>query len=350
MTAPDSKSSGDRGSSTGASASDRPSSAGSAPPSSGSVQRKPVVSHLRHELRTALTAVIGYSDFLLESLDDDQGPQEMSRGLRDLKGAGDMTLAVVESHLDPTKLGDLPDGALPSVLSSLALACAPSVSVISGSFPGLIAAAEREGRYAIIPLLCKIQASGAMLDSLLQGYARGDVSPSLAAAAAIPAADAGAPQPQTAKPLIDELDEDPRKGRVLIVDDNSINRDLLRQWLERRGHEVEEASGGRSALELLRSRDYDVILLDLRMPDLDGAQVLTSLREEGRLGKTPVIMLSASDDVEGVVQCIKLGADDYLLKPYNAVLLRARLRLSLELKRLREREQEFAAYIERSRA
>jgi len=129
-------------------------------------------------------------------------------------------------------------------------------------------------------------------------------------------------------------------GRLLVVDDNKVNRLLLIRSLELQGHRASGAENGRQALEMLEREAYDLMLLDIAMPEMDGFQVLERLLASSRLRELPVIVTSAVEGVDSVVRCIELGADDYLHKPVNAVLLKARVRSSLEKKRLRDQQRE----------
>jgi sigma-B regulation protein RsbU (phosphoserine phosphatase) len=132
------------------------------------------------------------------------------------------------------------------------------------------------------------------------------------------------------------------------VDDVEMNRDLLARRLTQQGHEVEMAGNGREALDVLRSgREFDLVLLDVMMPELDGYQVLEALRADATLRSLPVIMVSAVNEVESVVRCLEAGAEDYLAKPFNPVLLRARVGSTLERKRLRDVERLHAKSLER---
>ncbi len=129
-------------------------------------------------------------------------------------------------------------------------------------------------------------------------------------------------------------------GTILLADDNRVNRLLLARGLEQQGHTVIFAEHGREALELLRSRQFDLLLLDVLMPELDGYQVLAELKADPQLRDLPVIMTSALDELDSVVKCVEMGAEDYLNKPINAVLLNARINASLEKKRLRDQQRE----------
>ena len=131
-----------------------------------------------------------------------------------------------------------------------------------------------------------------------------------------------------------------RGARLLVVDDNKVNRLLLARTLELQGHSVALAENGRVALEMLRREPFDLLLLDIEMPEMDGLQVLEQLKSDLQLRDLPVIVTSAIEGLDNVVRCIELGAEDYLHKPVNPVLLKARLGASLEKKRLRDQQKE----------
>ncbi|HTQ00760.1 MAG TPA: adenylate/guanylate cyclase domain-containing protein [Casimicrobiaceae bacterium] len=129
-------------------------------------------------------------------------------------------------------------------------------------------------------------------------------------------------------------------ARVLVADDNKVNRLLLTRNLELMGHEVHSAENGRVALDLLRKQRFDVVLLDMEMPEVDGFAVLAEMKEDLALRDVPVIVTSSLEGIDHVVRCIELGAEDYLHKPVNPVLLKARIGASLEKKRLRDQQKE----------
>ena len=131
-----------------------------------------------------------------------------------------------------------------------------------------------------------------------------------------------------------------RGARLLVADDNKVNRLLLTRSLELQGHRVASAENGRVALEMLRSESFDLLLLDMEMPELDGFQVLEQMVGDAKLRDVPVIVTSSLEGVAHVVRCIELGADDYLPKPVNGVLLKARINSSLEKKRLRDQQRD----------
>ncbi len=136
-------------------------------------------------------------------------------------------------------------------------------------------------------------------------------------------------------------------AHVLVVDDNAMNRDLLARRVERLGHTVGLAENGREALAQLDGAAFDLILLDVTMPEMDGYEVLERLKADPARAHIPVIMISAVDQAEEIARCIALGADDFLPKPFNPLLLKARMGTSLAKKRLHDRERLYAEGLER---
>ena len=130
-------------------------------------------------------------------------------------------------------------------------------------------------------------------------------------------------------------------ARLLVVDDDPINRRLLASYLKREGHEVATANDGAQGWELVQAEPFDVVLLDVLMPELDGYEVLAHIRADDDLCKLPVIMISSVEETDSIVRCIELGADDYLPKPFSPPLLRARINAGLARKRLADLEREY---------
>ena len=136
-------------------------------------------------------------------------------------------------------------------------------------------------------------------------------------------------------------------GVILAVDDMPENRELISRLLSRAGHTVISAVSGEEALEL-ETRGVDVVLLDLMMPGIGGSEVLKRMKEHEDLRATPVIMISGRQDMDQIIACIQAGADDYLLKPFNPVLLQARISAGIERKRWHDREEEYRHQLERN--
>jgi two-component system sensor histidine kinase/response regulator len=144
------------------------------------------------------------------------------------------------------------------------------------------------------------------------------------------------------------LDDTADPGFLLVVDDDASNREVLSRRLKRQGHDVHTVSNGLDALQQMRELPFDLVLLDIMMPDMDGYEVLRQIKSDDRLRHIPVIMISALNEVESVVRCIEAGAEDYLAKPFNPTLLKARIGVSLEKKRGRDRESALFEQLQRN--
>jgi len=195
----------------------------------------------------------------------------------------------------------------------------------------------------------KIHAAGKRLLAL--------VDERLSAASFGLAAEAEPPQPAPVKPPSvsfpfafsnESQKESEESGLLLVVDDNEENRDVLARRLQKQGHWAVTAPGGREALEALAEQPFDLVLLDIMMPEMDGYEVLSRIKNNPQTQRLPVIMISALDEMDSVVRCIEMGAADYLPKPFNPTLLRARVGASLREKRARDRELRYTAELAES--
>ena len=266
---------------------------------------------LRHELRTPLNHIIGYAELLLEELADG-GKPELTAGLAALRTDARQLLTSLNEVLARGQAGP-PD--LAAARDSLA---APLERVRSEG-EALHRLVSQAGAATVLPDLERIRAATDRLTELL---GRGTVTP---------AHERGAPRSDSSPPA-------PSRPVILVVDDNEENRDMLARRLTRQSYEVLRAAGGLAALETLGARPVDLVLLDVMMPDLDGYAVLQRLKADPALRSIPVLMISALDEIESVVRCIELGAEDYLNKPFDPVLLQARVGACLEKKRLHDQE------------
>jgi CheY-like chemotaxis protein len=301
--------------------------------------RRVLLANVRHELRTPLNAVIGYSEMLLDDFED-QGSDSLRSDLEKIHSAGGQLLALVNDVLDPAKVeaGD-PNLDLRHDLRT-------PINSIIGYSEMLQEEAEALNQTDIIPDLRKIRSAAErflfLIDDVVD-FSRieaGEMAPHLQAsdtAAIIQGAMTAASSLE--EDTVEEVRTD--RGRLLIVDDNEINRDVLARRLGPQGYTTVAAENGRKALEMVRTQKFDLLLLDVMMPELNGYEVLRHLKADSHLRDIPVIMISALDDMDSIVRCIKLGAEDYLPKPFDPVLLRARIGASLEKKRLRDQEIEY---------
>ena len=274
-----------------------------------------VLRRLRHELRTPVNHLIGYTELLLEDAPDDSGPWVAN--LQRIREAGRSVLAPIDDVI--AALRDRADAA--QAIARIR----PLLAEVADTCDLLDAEAHRRGAIDAVDDLAIIRNAAAQLLDLVTGPMTGPGT----------GADAG---DQSANSVDRPHVATENPGVILVVDDNAQNRQILARRLARLGHTVEVAPGGHAALAMLRSRPFDLLLLDVMMPELDGYQVLAHLKADRTLRELPVIMLSALDEVAAAVRCIEMGADDYLTKPIDTVLLRARMGACLERKWLRDTE------------
>jgi CheY-like chemotaxis protein len=295
--------------------------------------RRTLLANLRHELRTPLNAVIGYSEMLLEDVADEEGSQRLYPGLENIHSAGNQLLSLVNEALHPDRT---------SIGANLRDELRAPIEGVIGDCESLSAEAEALGQAALIPDLQTIRSAAERFLSLIDdvddfsriavGGAPSHLLREVSDTSIVVQDDAGLSEDAGVR-----ADGDP----LLIVEDNEVNRDVLARHLGRQGYATAAAKNGIEALEMVRARRFDLMLLDVMMPEMDGYETLRLMKADPHLRDIPVIMISALDDIESVVRCIEMGAEDYLPKPFDPVLLRARIGACLEKKRLRDLEIEY---------
>ena len=194
----------------------------------------------------------------------------------------------------------------------------------------------------------KIHAAGQRLLAMVNDRLSAEALGLTAEAPPAPVRTAALPLEGRPMPSGDSRDESEDSGLLLIVDDNEDNRDVLARRLEKQGHWAVTASSGPEALTALTEQPFDLVLLDILMPEMDGYEVLSRIKADPKTQRLPVIMISALDEIDSIVRCIEMGAADYLPKPFNPTLLRARVGASLREKRARDREQRYTAELAES--
>jgi CheY-like chemotaxis protein len=293
---------------------------------------------IRHELRTPLNHILGYSELLLE----DTGTEELSAlvpDLEKLRTAGKELLRQVNDHLGAERQHI--DGA---TLRALGLELFPRVGQFTVDVVQTLLRAQPLGVSASTRDLERIATAAGQLLTLIDRRLLTTSSgqePANQGETPHPAPGTLAAAPRRLPPERAAATEPVRPQRVLVVDDNETNRDVLCRRLERLGHATATAENGRRALEMIGTGSFDLVLLDIMMPEVDGYQVLEQVKADPARRDLPIIMISAVDEIQSVVRCIERGAEDYLAKPFDPVLLRARLGACLEKKRLRDLELDY---------
>jgi class 3 adenylate cyclase len=313
--------------------------------------RKILLANMRHELRTPLNAVIGYSELLMEEADGPV-PESFAADLAEINAAGKEILRQVNAILAPPVSETGRRGmSWPALEARLAFAVESPLNRISRLAGMLAEKAEFAERKDVVRDIQKIKSEAGRFRGLIGEIARyPEMEAQLSRGAAAPAGAsdlvrdlASSIQPASEPPA---ALSGPVPASVLVIDDSELNRDLLARHLEYQGYRAAAAENGRRALELLESRAFDLILLDIIMPEMTGFQLLERLKAEEAWRDIPVIMISSLEEIDSVARSLEIGADDYLTKPFNSVLLNARIRSSLEKKRLRDLEKEQTRILE----
>ena len=304
--------------------------------------RRAVVANVRQELSAPVAVILGYAEMLLE---DAARPElaDFADDLRRVHAAGRQLRAFVDRFVD----ADQPDGDVDSFRAWLRHDLRTPVNAVKGYAELMLETAEERGLAAFAADLKHLVTSAGSLLGRIEGLVALD-RVSHAPGSSAHRLEGLEVLKQSVLPevtyAVRQLAAGPAArpaltGRILVADDNEENRDLLRRRLERDGHRVVAAKNGIEALEIACAQELDLILLDLMMPRLSGFDVLTRLHAAERTIRVPVIMISALDEMDSVARCIEAGAEDYLPKPWNPVILQARVNACLEKKQLRDRER-----------
>ncbi len=278
----------------------------------------PRAAELRHELRTPLNQIIGYSEMLLEDAEGAADAELKAEITNIHTSAYDLVRRIQEVIPPVTELAD--QALIDHAREGLS---AP----VGRLYDGACNLASRTEGF-LQPFARHIESAGRELQQFVAGAA---LPVRVTEGISAPEEHAGA-----------------ARARLLVADDSDRNREMLCHQLERQGYSVTAVANGRDALRLLRERAFDLVLLDVMMPEVDGFAALESIKSDRQLREIPVIMISASDEYSSVIRCIESGAEDYLPKPFDPVLLRARLKASLEKKALRDQQQAKTAELEQA--
>jgi adenylate cyclase len=294
------------------------------------------LSGVRHSLRTPLNQIIGYCEMLQEDLSD-LGQEHLLPDLQKIHTAGGQLVALINEGLAPWKIET---GRVD--LDSMRLEMRTPLNLIIGYAELSQEMMEDSGNQRITSDLQKITAAAHNLLTMFNSQSF-PAQINTTTRNSLPGGSAEATLGRGTT-FIRKVDVGGSgNGRILLIDDNEMNRNMLGRRLERLGHKVTEAENGLEGLSMLQTGEYDLILLDVLMPVMNGFETLKQLKADMRLRHLPVIMISAMDEIDAAVNCIEAGAEDYLPKPFNPVLLKARISASLEKKRLRDSEQAHTA-------
>lgn len=298
------------------------------------------LSRIRHDLRNPLGEIIGFTDVLIEEARE-QNMDALTDGLEQIRQAANRILVDINHALNLDTIRSTPDWLprLNETVEALSDQILQRAQELSDQCDELGVATFEDD-------LLRISGSARHLKEF--------------APAALAVLDT---QPATEAPLVRDASDvsgtsratpvegpgiSPAKaiaGSILIVDDQEGNRTLLSRRLRKQGHQVSLAGDGRHALERLRSRRFDLVLLDIVMPEIDGVEVLRQVKADPVLQNIPVLMLSAVDELDAIVQCIELGAADYLPRPFPPAILQARIQSCLANKRMSDQLRKYTEWL-----
>jgi adenylate cyclase len=311
-------------------------------PAAAEALARTLLAYVRAEFEAPVAAVSGLVDILIE----DAGAEAFRHHLPDLermKAAASRLATLIATWLDENQTEvSLAESEFEVFASHLRHDLRTPITTILGYAELVAEEARDEGCEPLLGTLADVQDAAQRLleqiDSMVAFVAgqrgtdaeTGPTEPSLMVRAI-----------ETIRQVLDEqaAPETRVTGRILVVDDNESILDLLSRQLTREGHEVEICDSGEKALARLDIEPFDLLLLDLMMPGINGLDVLRQLKADPHTATLPVVMISALDETETAVRCIEAGAEDYLAKPPNPILLRARIAAALERKFLRDRDE-----------
>ncbi|MGE0129071.1 MAG: adenylate/guanylate cyclase domain-containing protein [Blastocatellales bacterium] len=336
-----------------------------------------VLAKLRHEFRTHLNAIIGSSDLLLE---DCQTPacQRLIPDLKKVQLSGQHMLRLVNKLLDPDELESrTSDHALKECATEASRALRSPINSVIGSSEALLKDAADLGLPNLLNDLQNIRTACGKLLALidrLESSGGGGAAEVKRESAGSQTSTPSSPKMNPTSPLdsqkigmtsmltsqkigmtdalrpvtMEEIEiASGERGHLLVVDRNKLDRDLIERRLSRFGHTVATAESGRQALEMMRAEKFDLVLLDILMPEMNGFQMLQEIQDDEALREIPVIIASSLHETDSIARAVALGAADYLPKPFNTILLRARIGACLEKKRMRDQEVFYLRELER---
>jgi adenylate cyclase len=279
-----------------------------------------VAAFLRQEFDASVAAIVGFLDIMIE---DAHRPElaDFVPDLERMRLAGGQLAALISGVFEapPRNVADT---------ARLRHDLRTPLNAITGYGELLVEEARDSGRDALLNDLAKVLDIGARLREEIDRLGEAAAAPPIALIDNL--LQRIKPLGETAPAILGAASS----SRILVVDDNAANRELLARRLGREGYLVTTAESGTAALALTAAATFDLVLLDLMMPGISGFEVLCRLKLDDSTRHVPVIMISALDELDSTVRCIEAGAEDYLPKPFNPVLLRARIGACLERKRL----------------
>ncbi|MFQ5954861.1 MAG: adenylate/guanylate cyclase domain-containing protein [Kiloniellales bacterium] len=307
------------------------------------------LANMRQELLAPVSAIVGYGELLEEGAARDSADEIIPDLERIVHAARELS-DTVDRLFDTEVAQGLFEGSdIAEVQKKLRHDLRTPLNAIKGYGEMLLEDLDDLGGEALRPDFMKLLAEAdrllSQIDSIVD-FSRTELAGPVGDPGRSQAAAMFAELARSIRPVGEDQPRAMESGYILVVDDIETNRELLSRRLGRAGHRVAVAEGGRQALRMMQTENFDLVLLDLMMPEMNGFEVLSHLKADRRLHEVPVIMISALDETDSVIRCIEAGAEDYLPKPFDPVLLKARISACLEKKQWRDRERMYLDRLE----
>ena len=299
-------------------------------------EKDALISKARHNLKNPVNAILGFSEMLIEDCED-EGYDDLLIDLKKINSAGKEVLSIIEESFSDSNL-NISGSNVAEIATKLEISIRTPLNTIVGYSELLREDTENIDIDTFNEDLDKIIISGQAISNEITQIISFDPTSSN-----IKQKDQSSDDIKSVLASIQPLDKGERKkvtkGSILVVDDNKNNTTLLKKRLEKLGNTVKVANDGMEAIKITEKSQLDLILLDIIMPNMNGYEVLGFLKKDKRYHEIPVIMLSSMDDLTSIYRCIELGADDYVTKPFDKLVLEARISACIEKKQLRDKEK-----------
>ena len=308
-------------------------------------EKDALISKARHNLKNPVNAILGFSEMLIEDCED-EGYDTILPDLKKIHGSGTEILKIIEESLSDSNVEGSGDR-ISEIGRKMEVSLRTPINTVIGYSEMLQEDADDIDIDTLYEDLDKIIKSGKNLtkeiDKVISFNSTEFVEKKGKNLDAIKSV------LTSIQPIDKEEEMKITKGSILVVDDNENNTTLLKKRLQKIGNYVKTASDGIEALESIKNSRFDLILLDIIMPNMNGYEVLEFLKKDKRFYEIPIIMLSSMDDLTSIYRCIELGADDYVTKPFDKMILEARISACIEKKQLRDKEKQLLEEIQKEK-
>ena len=308
-------------------------------------EKDALISKARHNLKNPVNAILGFSEMLIEDCED-EGFEDILPDLKKIHDSGKEILKIIEESLSDSNV-ELSGEKISEIGRKMEISLRTPINTVIGYSEMLQEDAEDIEIDTFSEDLDKIIKSGKALTSEIDKVI--SFNPNKFVEKKDQSFGAIKSVLTSIQPLTKDEETKSVTGSILVVDDNKNNTTLLKKRLQKIGNNVAIANDGMEALNRVKDYEFDLILLDIIMPNMNGYEVLEYMKNDKRYHEIPIIMLSSMDDLTSIYRCIELGADDYVTKPFDKMILEARISACIEKKLLRDKEKQLLEEIRKEK-